>query len=102
MPIDDTLDATLSALESGPKSIPVSAAIENISTWEAELSSVSSASGIVSDLGKLKTLLQSTSPNDSEITSLLQKLSTSTSSAASSAPSDVAPKLKQLGQLLAG
>ena len=102
MPITDTLDATVSALQTGPKEIPVSAAIQNISTWESELASVPAASGIVSDLGKLKTLLQSSSPDDQAITTVLQKLSSDTTSSAGSAGPDLAPKLQQLGALLAG
>ena len=102
MPITDALDATVSALESGPKQIPVSAAIQNISTWESELGSVPAASGIVSDLGKLKTLLQASSPDDQAISAVLQKLSSSTTSSASSAGPELAPKLQKLGMLLGG
>ncbi len=101
MPITDTLDATVSALESGPKKVPVSAAIQNISTWESELASVPAASGIVSDLGKLKMLLQSSSPDDQAISTVLTKLSTDTTSSAGSAGPDLAPKLQKLGTLLA-
>ncbi len=101
MALDSTLDATVQALQSGPKKIPVPAAIQNINTWETELASVPAAKSIVSDLGQLRTLLESGSPDDAKISTLLQKLSSDTTASASGAGPDLAPKLQQLGKLLA-
>ncbi len=101
MAISSTLDATVQALQSGPKKIPVSAAIQNINTWETELASVPAAKGILSDLGELRTLLEASSPNDAEISTLLKKLSSDTTSSASGAGPDLGPKLQELGKLLA-
>jgi len=93
-----TLDATIQALQNGPKKIPVSAAIQNIDTWVKELGSSSDADvkAIAGDLQSLKNLLQTPSANDAAITTLLQKLSKSTIAAAGSHS-----KLKELGTLLA-
>ena len=93
-----TLDATIQALQSGPKTIPVSAAILNIDTWVKELGSSNDADvkAIAGDLQSLKSLLQTPSANNAAITTLLQKLSKSTIAAAGSNS-----KLKELGTLLA-
>lgn len=94
-----TLDATIQALQSGPKAIPVSAAILNIDTWVKELGSSSDADvkAIAGDLQRLKILLQTPSANNTAITTLLQKLGKSTIAAAGSNK-----KLQELGTLLAG
>ena len=103
MAITDTLDATIKALHSGPKKIPVPAAIQNIDTWEKELASHHSAhvKSVIADLGKLKGLLKASAPDDAAISTLLHKLSTDTTAVAGDEKTDVAHKLKELGKLLA-
>ncbi len=93
-----TLDATIQALQNGPKKVPVPAAIQNIDTWATELgeSKDEGLKSVAADLKNLKSLLQAGTPDDSAITTLLQKLSKSTTAAGG--PNS---KLQELGTLLA-
>ncbi|MBD1852283.1 hypothetical protein H6F87_20095 [Cyanobacteria bacterium FACHB-502] len=88
------LDATIAALQQGVTSIPLDEAIAIIETWQSQLQ----GHDLAEDLGELKAALQN--GNSGEIAKLLIDIGEDASGASSIAPSEVMPRLQQLGQVL--
>lgn len=96
---EQTLDATISALQGGLTSINPASAVGVIDTWRQTLSGAG-LTDIVSDLDDLKSALTGGVPNGSRIGSILSSLGSKTTAASGSAPANYQSKLDQLGQLL--
>ena len=92
------LGSTISALQGGLTSLPASAAVANIESWQQQLQGA--APEIASSLGELKSLLSSGSANAQTIAQALKKLGTQVSAAGTSTGGDAGSQVQQLGQML--
>ncbi len=96
---DETLDATISALQGGLTSIDSNTAVSVISNWSKTLSGAG-LTDISSDLDALKGELTSGSLSGARIGPILSRLGSKTTSAAASAPANYQSKLEKLGKVL--
>ena len=95
-------ESTVSALKSGPESLPIDKATANIEGWEEYLGNHDheGVKKVVGDLGKLKKLLHAKDVDDGAIKTLLQKLGKDTIAVAGTEDSTTAKHIKQLGEAL--
>ncbi len=95
-------ETTIKALHEGAKSFTVDKAVSNIEGWEEYLSKHphEGVKTVVSDLGKLKKLLQSTELDGGAIKNLLHKLGKDTVSVAGNDEAGSSAKIKELGAAL--
>ena len=96
------LETTLKALREGAKSFTAEKAVTNIEGWEEYLSKHDheGVKAVVTDLGKLKKLLQSKELNGDSIKTLLHKLGKETVAVAGNGESSASGKIKELGEAL--
>ncbi|WP_287128066.1 hypothetical protein [Candidatus Cyanaurora vandensis] len=90
------LDMTIAALQQGLTSVPVDQAIALIESWQQQLQGMD----IAEDLGQLKAALMGSGDAGMSVSAILTDLGEDTTETAAGAPSDVAAKLRQLGELL--
>ena len=95
------LDATIKAANSGITKLSPDQAVKNIEGWEEYLGKheAPGVKSVVTDLGKLKTLLQSEKLDTSAIEKLVKKLGHDTEKVKGEGPN--AAKIKELGEALA-
>ena len=95
-------ESTISALKQGAKALTVEKAVSNIEGWEDYLSKHDheGVKRVVTDLGKLKKLLQADSLDGEEITKLVQKLGKETTAVAGDETTASAKHIKDLGEAL--
>lgn len=91
------IDQTVQALSGNPTSVSPTDGASVIDSW---ISTLGSDSPVSSSLTQLKQALQSSSPDGSEISTLLMSLSEQTQSAASSADGSTQSSLQELAQSL--
>ena len=96
-------DTTIKALHDGAKSFTVEKAVTNIEGWEEYLSKHDHAGvkAVVTDLGKLKKLLQAGDLDGTAIKNLLHKLGKDTTAVAGEDSDAASSKIKELGAVLA-
>ncbi len=97
-------ETTLKALKEGAKLFTAEKAVTNIEGWEEYLSKHDhqGVKAVVTDLGKLKKLLQAKELEGEAIKSLLHKLGKDTIAVAGKEEGGVSSKIKELGEVLAG
>ena len=95
-------ETTIKAIHDGAKTFTVDKAVSNIEGWEEYLSKHEHAGvkAVVTDLGKLKKLLQSKELDGSAIKTLLHKLGKDTSAVAGDEETAGSTKIKELGAAL--
>ena len=95
-------ETTINAIKEGAKSFTTDKAIKNIEGWEEYLSKHDheGVKGVVTDLGKLKQLLQSEKLDGTAIKNLVHKLGKETTAVAGDETSASGAKIKELGQAL--
>ena len=95
------LDATIKAANHGITKLSPDQAVKNIEGWEEYLGKheAPGVKSVVTDLGKLKTLLQSDKLDTSAIEKLVKKLGHDTEKVKGEGPN--AAKIKELGEALA-
>ena len=95
-------DTTINAIKEGAKNFAIDKAVHNIEGWEEYLSKHDheGVKNVVSDLGKLKKLLQSEEPDGTAIKNLVHKLGKETTAVAGEDTSASASKIKELGAAL--
>lgn len=95
-------ETTIKALHDGAKSFTIEKAVSNIEGWEEYLGKHehNGVKAVVSDLGKLKKLLQSSELDGSAIKNLLHKLGKDTSAVAGDESTASSAKIKELGAAL--
>ncbi len=93
---------TIKALQEGAKSFTAKKAVTNIESWEEYLSKHDDAGvkAVVTDLGKLKKLLEEKELDGKAITTLVHKLGKETVKVAGSSESTNAKHIKELGEAL--
>ena len=96
-------ETTIKALHEGAKSFTAEKAVTNIEGWEEYLSKHDhqGVKNVVSDLGKLKKLLQSKELDGEKIKQLMQKLGKETTAVAGEDTTGSSSKIKELGEALA-
>ena len=97
-------ETTIKALKEGAQSFTAEKAVTNIEGWEEYLSKHDheGVKAVVTDLGKLKKLLQSDSLDGTKIKDLLHKLGKETIKVAGNGEAAGGSKMKELGELLSG
>ncbi len=95
-------DTTIHAIKEGAKNFATDKAIKNIEGWEEYLSKHDheGVKGVVSDLGKLKELLQAEKLDGTAIKNLVHKLGEETTAVAGEDETGDAAKIKELGHAL--
>ena len=95
-------ETTISAIKEGAKNFATDKAVKNIEGWEEYLSKHDhqGVKGVVSDLGKLKQLLQSEKLDGTAIKNLVHKLGKETTAVAGDETSGSSAKIKELGEAL--
>ncbi len=95
-------ETTIKAIHDGAKSFTIDKAVSNIEGWEEYLSKHQhdGVKAVVTDLGKLKKLLQSKELDGQAIKSLLQKLGKDTTAVAGDEETASSSKIKELGSAL--
>ena len=95
-------ETTIKAIHEGAKSFAVDKAVNNIEGWEEYLSKHDHAGvkAVVTDLGKLKKLLQSEELDGTAIKNLVHKLGKDTTAVAGDEETGSAAKIKELGAAL--
>ena len=95
-------ESTISALKQGAKALTVEKAVSNIEGWEDYLSKHDheGVKRVVTDLGKLKKLLQADKLDGEQITKLVQKLGKETTAVAGDETTGSAKHIKDLGEAL--
>ncbi len=95
-------DTTLSAIKEGVQSFTTDKAVKNIEGWEEYLSKHDheGVKAVVTDLGKLKKLLQSEKLDGTAIKNLVHKLGKDTTAVAGEDTSGSSAKIKELGEAL--
>ena len=95
-------ETTISAIKEGAKSFTTEKAIKNIEGWEEYLSKHDhqGVKAVVSDLGKLKKLLESEKLDGTAIKNLVHKLGKDTTAVAGDETSGSSAKIKELGEAL--
>ena len=95
-------ETTIKALHEGAKSFTIEKAVHNIEGWEEYLSKHDHAGvkAVVTDLGKLKKLLQSDDLDGTAIKNLLHKLGKDTTTVAGDDEAGSSAKIKELGAAL--
>lgn len=91
------IDQTVQALSGSPSDVSPTDGASVIDSW---MSTLGAESPVASSLSQLKQALQSSSPDSSEISSLLMSLSEQTQSAASSADGSTQSSLQELASSL--
>ena len=93
---------TINALQEGAKSFTAEKAVTNIESWEKYLSKHDheGVKAVVTDLGKLKKLLQAGDLDGKAITTLLHKLGKETVKVAGDGETANAKHIKELGEAL--
>ena len=93
---------TIKALHEGAKSFTADKAVKNIETWEEYLSKhdAEGVKVVVTDLGKLKKLLQADELDGKAITTLVHKLGKETVKVAGDSENANAKHIKELGEAL--
>ncbi len=93
---------TIKALQEGAKSFTAEKAVTNIESWEDYLSKHDheGVKAVVSDLGKLKKLLQADELDGKAITTLVHKLGKETVKVAGDGETANAKHIKELGEAL--
>ena len=93
---------TIKALHEGAKSFTADKAVKNIESWEEYLSKHDheGVKGVVTDLGKLKKLLQAEELDGKAITTLVHKLGKETVKVAGEGETANAQHIKELGEAL--
>ena len=93
---------TVNALKQGAKSFAVDKAVTNIEGWEEYLKTHDheGVKKVVTDLGKLKKLLQAKELDGEAIKTLVQKLGKETTAVAGKDESGNAKHIKELGEAL--
>jgi hypothetical protein len=96
-------ETTIKALHEGAKALTVEKAVSNIEGWEEYLGKHehSGVKAVVSDLGKLKKLLQADELDGTSIKNLLHKLGKDTTAVAGDEENATSSKIKELGAALA-
>ena len=96
------LETTIKALQSGAKEFAKDKAVTNIEGWEEYLSKHDheGVKAVVTDLGKLKKLLQASELDGTAIKNLLHKMGKDTVKVAGEDTTASATKIKELGQIL--
>ncbi len=95
---------TIKALHDGAKSFTADKAVTNIESWEEYLSKHDheGVKLVVTDLGKLKKLLQADELDGKAITTLVHKLGKDTVKVAGESESANSKHIKELGEALSG
>ena len=95
-------ESTINAIKQGAKALTVEKAVSNIEGWEDYLSKHDheGVKKVVTDLGKLKKLLQADKLDGEAITKLVQKLGKETTAVAGDETTASAKHIKELGQAL--
>lgn len=93
---------TIKALKEGAKSFTADKAVTNIESWEKYLAKHDheGVKVVVTDLGKLKKLLQADELDGKAITTLLHKLGKDTVKVAGSEETATSKHIKELGETL--
>ena len=93
---------TIKAIHEGAKSMTAEKAVANIESWETYLSKHDheGVKAVVTDLGKLKKLLQADELDGKAITTLLHKLGKDTVKVASDGENPNSKHIKELGEAL--
>ena len=93
---------TIKALQEGAKSFTADKAVTNIESWEEYLSKHDheGVKAVVTDLGKLKKLLQADELDGKAITTLVHKLGKETVKVAGDSESANSKHIKELGEAL--
>ncbi len=93
---------TIKAIQEGAKSFTAKKAVTNIETWEEYLSKhdEEGVKVVVTDLGKLKKLLQAEELDGKAITTLVHKLGKETVKVAGEGETANAKHIKELGEAL--
>ena len=93
---------TIKAIHEGAKSLTAEKAVTNIESWEEYLSkhSEEGVKAVVTDLGKLKKLLQTKELDGKAILTLVHKLGKDTVKVASDGDNPNAKHIKDLGEAL--
>ncbi len=95
-------ETTIKALKEGAQSFTAQKAVTNIEGWEDYLSKHDheGVKAVVTDLGKLKKLLQADELDGTKIKDLVHKLGKETIKVAGSGDAGGSGKMKELGELL--
>ncbi len=95
-------ESTITALKQGAKALTVDKAVSNIEGWEDYLSKHDhdGVKRVVTDLGKLKKLLQADELDGEAIKKLVQKLGKETTAVAGDETTGSAKHIKDLGAAL--
>lgn len=95
-------ESTINALKQGAKALTVEKAVSNIEGWEEYLSKHDhdGVKRVVTDLGKLKKLLQSDKLDGEAIKNLVHKLGKETTAVAGDETTASAKHIKELGGAL--
>jgi len=95
-------ETTIKAIHEGVKSLTVEKAVNNIEGWEEYLSKHEHAGvkAVVTDLGKLKKLLQAGELDGTAIKNLVHKLGKDTTAVAGDETAGSSSKIKELGDAL--
>ena len=95
-------ETTIKHLKEGAQSFTADKAVANIEGWEDYLSKHEheGVKAVVTDLGKLKKLLQSKELDGEKIKDLLHKLGKDTIKVASGGEAGASSKMKELGEIL--
>jgi acetyl-CoA carboxylase alpha subunit len=95
-------DTTIHAIQNDPKKLSADKAVKDIDSWEQYLSKHEhqGVKTIVSDLDKLKKLLQAGEPDEKAIKNLLHKLGKETTAVGGDESIANASKIKELGNAL--
>ena len=95
-------ETTINALKQGAKALTVEKAVSNIEGWEEYLSKHDheGVKRVVTDLGKLKKLLQAGELDGAAIKNLVHKLGKETAAVAGDETTASAKHIKELGEAL--
>jgi len=96
------LEATIKALQGGLTQLGIAAGVKNIDSWmeTLEKADFNGSKTIHEHLGKLKSELQSGTPDGAAITATLKSLGSETTKVAGQVDGEAGQKIKQLGEAL--